>query len=53
MNYRIFVLLCNIQTKEEYRIEDQRIPYGVLEMKNNLIGVMVFKIHIWIMIWNS
>ena len=22
-------------------------------MKSNLIGVMVFKIHIWIMIWNS
>lgn len=29
------------------------MPYGALEIKNNLIGVMVFKIHIWIMIWNS
>lgn len=27
--------------------------YGVLEIKNNFIGVMVFKIYIWIMIWNS
>lgn len=29
------------------------MPYGALEIKNNLIGVMTFKIHIWIVIWNS